>query len=344
MTTISRRELLKLAGGLTAAATLIPLSNFSSVLGAGVQADSDPPPTPLGRVAEWSADIRTEPNRKSKLIRTARRDDVLTLIGQIAGQAVMPYNAIWFQTDQGFVYSSYVQPVQNNQNPAEPDKAENTFWGEISVPFTDAHGAADAKSRRSMRLYYSTVYRVVHAEMGKDDQWWYRLKDGFSYSPGPYIPAAHIRRIDPSELTPLSPDVADKRVEVNLKAQRITAFENGNPVLTSLVSSGVGGFGTPRGPHKVLFKSPTARMIGGAGAHYYDLPGVPFPTFITWSGVAVHGTYWHNDYGRPRSHGCLNVPSEVAKWFWRWTMPEAPYDKAVYYTPHDATATVVQVS
>src|SRR5206468_1507629 len=104
---------------------------------------------------------------------------------------------------------------------------------------------ADANSQRSMRFYYSTVYRIVHAEMGKDDQWWYRLKDGVSYSAGPYIRAAHIRRIDPSELTPLAPDVTDKRIEVNLKAQRITAFENGNSVLTSLVSSGAGGFGTP---------------------------------------------------------------------------------------------------
>ena len=85
-------------------------------------------------------------------------------------------------------------------------------------------------------------------------------------------------------------------------------------------------------------------MTGGEGSDYYDLPGVPFPTFITWTGVAIHGTYWHNDYGRPRSHGCINVTPAVALWFWRWTMPAAPYDSAWYYTPRDAVATVVNVT
>jgi lipoprotein-anchoring transpeptidase ErfK/SrfK len=83
-------------------------------------------------------------------------------------------------------------------------------------------------------------------------------------------------------------------------------------------------------------------MTGRVGADYYDLPGMPFPTYITASAVAIHGTYWHNDYGRPRSHGCLNVPSPVARWFWRWTAPSAPY-AAIYRTPWDAQGTVVNV-
>ena len=51
----------------------------------------------------------------------------------------------------------------------------------------------------------------------------------------------------------------------------------------------------------------------------FDLPGVPFDSY-SWGGVAIHGAYWHNDYGRPRSHGCVSVPSEVAKWVFRWPM------------------------
>jgi lipoprotein-anchoring transpeptidase ErfK/SrfK len=171
------------------------------------------------------------------------------------------------------------------------------------VPFTDSRIAADPKARRVMRLEYSTVYRVIGAVTGKDGQWWYRLKEGISGAGAAYIPATDLRRIDPSEITPINPDVTDKRIEVNLKAQRITAYENGQIVMTSLVASGAGLFATPRGNHKVLFKTPTSRMIGGSGSGFYDLPGVPFCTFITWSGVAIHGTYWHNDFGRPRSHG-----------------------------------------
>ncbi len=352
MNSMSRRDVLKLAGRLVTAAAILPPGSLSTELGAGQSAgliapelidravDANPPPTPLGRVAEFSVAIRAEATAKSKLVRIARRDDVLKLIGQVTGQAVMPYNNQWFQTDEGYVYSSGVQPVQNILNDPLPDQAAGHFWGEISVPFTDSRLTPDPNGRRSMRLEYSTVYRVIKAVQDKSGTWWYRLQEGVTNGPGPYILAAHIRRIDPSELTPLSPDVADKKVEVNLRQQRITAYENGNPVLTHLISSGVGGFATPRGMHKVLYKTPTSRMIGGSGSNYYDLPGVPFPTFITWTGVAIHGTYWHNDYGRPRSHGCINAPAEVAKWFWRWTLPAAPYDPRVFYTRKNAATNV----
>jgi hypothetical protein len=55
---------------------------------------------------------------------------------------------------------------------------------------------------------------------------------------------------------------------------------------------------------------------GDAEEGIYDLPGVPWCSFFTGTGVAIHGTYWHNDYGRPRSHGCVNLPSMDAKFIY----------------------------
>jgi hypothetical protein len=263
------------------------------------------------------------------------------LYGQVIGEAVTPYNATWYKTDDGYVHSMWVQPVENILNPV--DLSQSNFWGELTVPFSDSRGAADPKSWRYMRLYYTSVYRVVGAVMGKDGQPWYRLQDGITWSPGPYVPAAHIRRIDPSELTPLSPGAA-KRIEVDLKAQTITAYENNLPVLASRVASGYGENRTPTGAHHALFKCPASRMTGGEGEGYYDLPGVPFPTYFTQSAAAIHGAYWHNDFGHPRSHGCLNVPAPVARWFWRWTEPSAPYDAIRYDTPRDATGTEIKVA
>ncbi|MEJ2353252.1 MAG: L,D-transpeptidase, partial [Anaerolineales bacterium] len=49
------------------------------------------------------------------------------------------------------------------------------------------------------------------------------------------------------------------------------------------------------------------------------------------SGIAFHGTYWHNDYGRPRSHGCINLTSRAAKWIYRWTLPVVPPDQQRVY-------------
>jgi len=56
----------------------------------------------------------------------------------------------------------------------------------------------------------------------------------------------------------------------------------------------------------------------------YELPGVPWVSFFHETGVAFHGTYWHTDFGIPRSHGCVNMRPEEAKWLYRWTTPMAP--------------------
>lgn len=350
---LNRRAMLKMAGGVAAATLLAPfvgarVAHASARPNRVEFAEDPPPPLPppasLGRVATWGVEIRESPSRKSKLIRAARRDEVFALREQVVGEAVMTHNIFWFKLDEGYAYSSWIQPVEEIYNTPEPERAKERFWGELTVPLTDSRFQPDPKAGRSARLYYTGVFRVIDAAAGPDEQWWYRLQEGVTYSPGPWVPATHIRRFDPSELTPLSPEVEDKKIVVDLKTQTMTALEHGEPVLTTRVASGFGAFRTPAGTHKVLFKYPTARMIGGSGSDAYDLPGVAFPTFITWSGVAIHGTYWHNDYGRPRSHGCLNVPSPVARWFWRWTAPIAPYDAATFYTPQGAPATTVVVA
>ncbi len=83
-------------------------------------------------------------------------------------------------------------------------------------------------------------------------------------------------------------------------------------------------------------------MIGGDEGDRYDLPGVAFPVYFTWSAVAIHGTYWHNDYGRRHSHGCVNVTNQAAQWIFRWVEPVAAYDEyRVNATPETATRIVV---
>jgi lipoprotein-anchoring transpeptidase ErfK/SrfK len=66
---------------------------------------------------------------------------------------------------------------------------------------------------------------------------------------------------------------------------------------------------------------------GDLAASGFDLPGVPWVQYITEGGISFHGTYWHNDFGRPRSHGCINLSSSAAKWLYRWTSPEVPLKK-----------------
>ena len=92
----------------------------------------------------------------------------------------------------------------------------------------------------------------------------------------------------------------------------------------------------------MLYKRHTRRMAGGSGEHRYDLPGVAFPVYFTRSAVAIHGTYWHNDFCRPHSHGCVNVTNQAAQWIFRWTDPVVPYGEyKMDATPEAATRIVV---
>ena len=352
MTDLTRRNFLRLTGGTLCAAAALPFANLAQLYTVNLIPDENEllgqrrsplaaPPASLGRVTTWSVNLYTEANRQSKFVRKANRDEVLPLIDQIVGEAITSYNDIWYQTTDGYVHSAFVQPVENSlNNPVDPSQIN--FWGEVTVPFSDTRRAPNPLKGLSTRVYYTTIYRVVEVVTGTDNQTWYRLQDGLTWSPGPYVPAAHIRRIDPVELTPLSPGVS-KRVEVDLKTQMITAFENDVPVLTSRVASGYGVNYTPTGNHHVLFKSLTSRMTGGSGSGDYDLPGVPFPTYFTSRAAAIHGAYWHNDFGHPRSHGCLNVTAPVARWFWRWTEPSAPYEVKRFDTPRGVIGTEIKV-
>lgn len=69
----------------------------------------------------------------------------------------------------------------------------------------------------------------------------------------------------------------------------------------------------------------------------YSLPGVPWCAFFTGAGNAFHGAYWHNDYGQPRSHGCVNLPSESAKFLYRWSKPAVPSDTNYLHLPGEGT-------
>lgn len=335
MRTMNRRTFIKSAGAALAWLTLPRIAAAQRALNA--------PPASLGRITTWWRQaVYEETRRGSDVVAWKRRDEVIPLYAAVAGEAPWPSNPIWYQTDGGFIHSGYVQPVENA--PSGEVITEVTapgFWVQVCVPFAEARWQPTSRYVR-YRLYYGTVYRVVGATADADGNWWYRLKEGITYSPGPYVPAWSVRRIPAEELAPISSGRSDKRIEIAIDAQVLTCFEGESAVFSTPVSTGISGLATPRGEHRVLYKRHTQRMVGGSGDDTYDLPGVAFPVYFTWSGVAIHGTYWHNDYGRRHSHGCVNVTSQAAQWIFRWSDPAAPYaEYKVNADPQTATRVVV---
>jgi lipoprotein-anchoring transpeptidase ErfK/SrfK len=121
----------------------------------------------------------------------------------------------------------------------------------------------------------------------------------------------------PAILPPLV--AGGKWIDVDLTHQRMTAYEGNTPVFQALVSTGLPNTPTVVGQFHIYWKLSSTDM---AGPGYY-LPGVPY-TMYFYRGYALHGTYWHNNFGRPMSHGCVNLRTEDAQWLFNWADPPLP--------------------
>jgi lipoprotein-anchoring transpeptidase ErfK/SrfK len=117
---------------------------------------------------------------------------------------------------------------------------------------------------------------------------------------------------------------AQKAIVVSISQQILRAYKGDQVVMSSYVSTGRAGFDTPPGSFAVLTKLPSQTMEGVIGGEYYHVPDVPWVLYFTNSGHALHGTYWHNNFGMPMSHGCVNLPLDVAAWLYTWAPRGTP--------------------
>ena len=93
----------------------------------------------------------------------------------------------------------------------------------------------------------------------------------------------------------------------------LVAYEGNTPVRRVVVSTGLPGTPTVTGQYNIYVKY-TAQLMVGPG---YYLPDVPWVMYF-YEGYGLHGTYWHNNFGHPMSHGCVNLPTPEAKWLYDW--------------------------
>ena len=325
---ISRRDFLKLSGyGLMGA--LLP--NLSA------NASNDLFDKLQGRVIDRTLWSYAEPDRKARRLKMYWHDLTFRITNSTVSEDATAYNRVWYEVeDGGYVYSGSVQPVRTILNEPQLISLDGTL-GEVSVPFTDAHLEADPNSELIYRLYYETVHWVTASAVLPDGSIWYALRDD-KFEKQYFVRGEHIRLIPDEELAPLSAgiDNADKRIEVRLSDQLVLAYEKDRLVFGPRTATGgrlrSGTYTTPVGDYITYHKRPTRHMAAGdLAASGFDLPGVPWVVYIKENGTSFHGTYWHNDYGRPRSHGCINLTPQSAKWLYLWSTPTVPADKEFIY-------------
>lgn len=165
-----------------------------------------------------------------------------------------------------------------------------------------------------------------------------RAKDGLvETKDGDWIAQSALRVLPPRDSFPSVATGRRKWIDVSIKDQALVAYEGTRPVYATLLSAGRGGLGdegdsnpdanrTVRGTFMIHEKTVSSRMDGDDDrADSFDLQDVPFVQYFH-RGFALHGAYWHDEFGRQRSHGCINLSARDSAWLFEWTDPPVPPD------------------
>lgn len=336
---LSRRDFLKLSGAALLSALAYEL-RLETVRAA---------PVPFqGRVQAGSLVVRDAPAFSGRKLRSFKRDTLLDVLEIVHGGVEGDHNRRWYRVgEQSYVYSGWVQTVSTTKNPLVTEIPENGVLGEIAAPYVHSSYGINGRPTPGPRLYFASCHWITALVTDKrDGSLWYKVRDE-AIRASYYIPTSWVRIYSAQELAPLSPQVSEdnKHIEVNLDRQLLLAYEEGIPVYAARVSTGEKNYETPTGWFRTFHKRPTYHMFGGADeASLFDLPGTPWDTYITDNGVAFHGTYWHNDFGHPHSHGCINMRPEDARWIFRWTLPTVPPDQNLVFKPGTGTRVLITQS
>jgi len=343
MAYLSRRDFLKLGTSAIAGLGLSPFLPDLATFDDSLQV----------RVATKSVSVHSASNDQSRIVMQRFRDELVNMYEEVnTGSPV--HNPIWYRVWGGYVHRGRLQKVKVLFNKPLASIPEGTRQlAELTVPYTQAMRYTKTYGWESnLRLYYGSVHWITGIDEGPDGDVWYRIFDeliGFPY----HVRAIHLKPIPFEEWSPLSPDVPleQKRIEVSLSKQVLTAYENEQTVLRTTISSGISTIQkdpkalstqTPTGKFRILSKYPSKHMGNGnlfAGPEDYELPGVPWTCFFHEAGYAFHGTYWHDNFGAPMSRGCVNMRIDEAKWLFRWVRPLHEPERT--YTPGYGTLVVI---
>ncbi len=355
----SRRDFIKMAGLSLGALAFQnrPRLGKSTPVNASAGLPQFPAGENLGRVAVfpnyYSTALRSQPNENAPALRNVAQDEVVVWERDVIGSNVAGRsNRRWAQTPDGFIYAVDIVPVHNVPNTpvtAIPG-GKAGFWGEVTVPYVDLMmppGASpispgvkyDLENNQPIRLYYGQVIWIDQVGGGPNGGVLYRVNEspghGYGYGDIFYADGAAFHVLTDDDVTPINPhvDPATKKIVVDATPTRqiLSCFEGNSEVYFCRVSTGYGDkFSTPTGDQAIAWKIFSVHMAANTGSDSgYDTMAVPWPIFFnTNAGAAIHGAFWHNDFGVRRSHGCVNCSPDDAKWIFRWSSPPLSLDQS----------------
>lgn len=327
--TFSRRNFLKLGALSLSSLAFSPL----------ISETEQPIQRRLMRVGTEAVAIRAQASENSPIVYQRYLDDLINVYYEVESPDGPDWNPIWYRVWGGYVHRGNLVEVDSVYNEVASSIHVDGQLGEVTVPYTRAYRYTSMYGWTELsRLYYQSVHWIWDIITGPDGAPWYELEDELTrlrYA----IPAEHMRIIPDHEFDPIHPDASgQKRIEVSLSRQELTAYEGSDIMLQTKISSGLltPEMSTPSGSFRIESKYASKHMGDGhitSDIHAYELVGVPWCCFFVLdSGIATHGTYWHNNFGIQMSHGCVNMRNAEAKWLFRWAEPA--------FNPHQFTRTM----
>lgn len=149
---------------------------------------------------------------------------------------------------------------------------------------------------------------------------------------GSYLRSADLKIAAAPSSLPWFATGTTRWIDVSILSQTLVLYEGKRPVYVTLVSSGRDGLGdpketysTPTGTFRIYQKHVTTTMDSSVADNEYELRDVPWVMYFQ-GGYALHAAYWHDDFGRPRSHGCINLAPIDARYVFNWSLPDVPPD------------------
>jgi len=294
----------------------------------------------IARVTVDEIDLYALPWDESSIVGKRYRDQIVNIYFETESQYGPAYNPLWYRVWGGYLHSRFLQKLEIRHNPVLSTVPEIGQLCEVTVPYTTAYQYDKWEGWqpwKGERLYYETTHWVTAVDEGPDGKPWYEVTSELDSYLKYFVPASHLRPVPDEEMAPISPDVPEheKRIEISINEQTFTAYEYNEPVYTAKISSGIPSrrlsendfpTATPLGRHRIFSKMPNKHMgsvTGNPDAEGgFSLPGVPWTCFfLNPGGYALHGTYWHNNFGVQMSHGCVNMRNEDSKWLFRWSTP-----------------------
>jgi hypothetical protein len=174
-------------------------------------------------------------------------------------------------------------------------------------------------------LEWRSLVRLTGKQKFSDKVLHFETTDGF------YVDDRHASRVDPAKKWPKWAQQGGKWIDINLTKQVLVAYEGTKLVYATLVSSGEDGLADPsvakkatiRGIYRIHTKWVTNTMDSREVGEEFELRDVPYVQYFK-EGYALHGAYWHDRLGTPKSHGCINLAPEDARRLFFWTEPSVP--------------------